>query len=108
MARTNVFSGTKTGGRSENAIEHAFVVCPGGTILPHHLPRQFAPIVNGDVGDVAETTLRSTEITAIRRALQTYDNNRTAAAKALGIHKSTLHRKLRRYGIVNPSRDNEQ
>lgn len=82
----------------ENAIEHAFVLCRDGAIMPRHLPAQFAAAGDGeDVGGGA--TLRDREIAAIREALINNDGNRTAAAHDLGIHKTTLHRKLKSYKL---------
>ena len=87
----------------ENAIEHAFVLCRDRTILPKHLPGQFR---HDDVGEgktvAGSGTMEELEITAIRDALGRHDNNRTKAARALGIHKTTLHRKLRKYNITIP------
>jgi transcriptional regulator with PAS, ATPase and Fis domain len=42
---------------------------------------------------------------AIRAALERTGGNRLAAAKALGIHKTTLFRKLRTLGIDLPEQD---
>ena len=92
----------------ENAIEHAFVVCPGGAILPRHLPRQFVHAVPAGSNETTGATLRNMEITSITTALRAHGNNRTAAARALGIHKSTLHRKIRRYGIDIQSTPSKQ
>jgi len=43
--------------------------------------------------------LRELEIEAIQKALANSGNNKTLAAGLLGIDKSTLHRKIRRYGL---------
>ena len=40
--------------------------------------------------------LRSQELAAIQAALEHHAGNRTAAARELGIHPTTLWRKLRR------------
>ncbi len=81
----------------ENAIEHAFVLCRDGVIMPRHLPAQFAAA--GDKKVTGGTTLRDREIAAIREALIDNDGNRAAAARDLGIHKTTLHRKLKAYKL---------
>jgi transcriptional regulator with PAS, ATPase and Fis domain len=44
-------------------------------------------------------SLEDAEIHAIRKALATADNNRSAAAKLLNIHRSTLLRKIKQYGL---------
>ena len=84
----------------ENLIEHAFVLCDKGRIELKSLPEDFiahAPLtpVRGGMSD----TRRSVEAHAIREALQRNHGNRRAAARELGIHKSTLFRKLKTLGI---------
>jgi len=41
----------------------------------------------------------------IRSALERSGNNRLAAARELGIHKSTLFRKMKKLGIALPEHD---
>ena len=88
----------------ENAIEHAFVLCRESTIMPQHLPDQFRAIHGDATGSTGSTgdTLLEIETAAIREALRRNNNNRTAAARELGIHKTTLHRKLRTWHINIP------
>jgi len=86
----------------ENAIEHAFVMCRDDLILPHHLPEQFRTIYSVP-GSPTGLTLREMEIAAITDALVRNRNNRAAAARELGIHKTTLHRKIRAYEIRLPA-----
>ena len=50
-------------------------------------------------------TLNSTESIAIMNALKRNGYNRLAAARELGMHKSTLFRKIKRLGIVLPEID---
>lgn len=89
----------------ENAVEHAFVLCRDRMILPRHLPAQFRrDDESGGRKPSGERTMEELEIDAIRDALARHGNNRTEAARALGIHKTTLHRKLNRYGIAVPKK----
>jgi PAS domain S-box-containing protein len=89
----------------ENIIEHAFVLCPEGRIevrcLPEHLrtsiPRPLAP-------RRMDTALQSAEARAIMEALEHNQFNRLSAARELGIHKSTLFRKLKALGLRPPLR----
>jgi PAS domain S-box-containing protein len=82
----------------ENAIEHAFVMCHGDEILPEHLPAHItneSQVVNGIVnGDRNEKQV-------ILEALQRHRGNRSKVAEELGVHRSTLWRKLKSYGIVS-------
>jgi transcriptional regulator with PAS, ATPase and Fis domain len=48
-------------------------------------------------------SLEEAERKAIRSALLATGHNRSAAARLLDIHRSTLHRKIRQYGLDEPS-----
>jgi len=81
----------------ENAVEHAFVMCRGETILPEHLPQELsAPQEAVPRG----SPLVSAEQEALRRVLAEHSGNRAAAARQLGVHRSTLWRKLKRHGLA--------
>jgi DNA-binding NtrC family response regulator len=77
-----------------NILERAFILCTGPCIQPEHLP----PGVCAASSDFLDP-LASAEREAIFRALHRHDGNRTRAARDLGIHRSTLLRKMRRYGL---------
>jgi PAS domain S-box-containing protein len=84
----------------ENVIEHAFVLCHEGQIEIHCLPENLRvksprPIAHGKMGEA----VKSTEAQVILDALERNKNNRLAAARELGIHKSTLFRKIKILGI---------
>jgi len=90
----------------ENIIEHAFVLCSAGPIQARHLPGGFATqcMLSGEQDSLTHT-LNSTEAIAITNALKRSRYNRLAAAKELGMHKSTLFRKIKRLGINLPEID---
>jgi PAS domain S-box-containing protein len=90
----------------ENIIEHAFVLCNAGPIQVHHLPGGFAghPLPLNEP-DTLTHTLDSIEAVAILNALKRSRYNRLAVAKELGMHKSTLFRKIKRLGIQLPDID---
>jgi transcriptional regulator with PAS, ATPase and Fis domain len=90
----------------ENIIEHAFVLCGEGRIESLHLPEDFIARVptrtkRGGMSD----TVRAMESQTIREALKRNGYNRLAAARELGIHKSTLFRKMKTLGIPLPEED---
>ena len=89
----------------ENAIEHAFVLCRGTTILPEHLPVQFRELSRTTVRKKHMTTLKEIEETSLVESLRRNRYNRIATARELGIHKSTLYRKIKKYDIELPDRD---
>lgn len=90
----------------ENIIEHAFALCPGGMIEPRHLPEELLPSVEVQVLPTPPTaTFETAERQVILGALERNQWNRLAAAKNLGIHKSTLFRKVKSLSIVLPETD---
>jgi transcriptional regulator with PAS, ATPase and Fis domain len=90
----------------ENIIEHAFVLCSGGLIEFEHLPPELRRRREAEkFAARAGTTLRSMEALHISNALRRSGGNRTAAARELGIHPSTLFRKIKELGIVPPDTD---
>jgi len=84
----------------ENIIEHCFVMCAGEIIENKHLPVSFQKAADTDYADIKKAvTLEEMEKIFISHALKQNNGNRTAAAKQLGIHKSTLFRKLKALNI---------
>ncbi|GAB4347604.1 MAG: sigma 54-interacting transcriptional regulator OrpR [Candidatus Abyssubacteria bacterium] len=84
----------------ENAIEHAFVICRKNIIEVEHLPERILEAArrNGERSS-RPTYGGSSEESIIREALQRNKGNRVKTAKELGMHRSTLWRKMERYGI---------
>jgi PAS domain S-box-containing protein len=91
----------------QNAVEHAFVLCSGRLIKPEHLPHWLSPATGQAAGAAPEApaTLEDLERYCIQAALRQNNNNRLATARQLGIHKSTLFRKIRKLGIQLPETD---
>ena len=87
----------------ENAIEHAFVLCRGSQILLEHLPAQFRKDALDTLSSREEgLTLREIETLAVTEALKRNNWNKAATARELGIGRSTLDRKIAKYGILLP------
>lgn len=90
----------------ENVIERSFILCSEGLIGIQHLPDELT--AHGlsqrfDSGMKVSRDLLETQ--SIRSALEKNAFNRLAAAKELGIHKSTLFRKMKKLGIAFPKRN---
>jgi PAS domain S-box-containing protein len=84
----------------ENIIEHSFVLCEGEIIEEKHLPSSVRPVSKSEDSKVGETTsLKQMEVVLITEALRRNKGNKAAAAKELGINKSTLFRKLKIFNI---------
>ncbi len=82
-----------------NAIERAVVLARGTVIEAHDLPQRITrpaltPLPSG-AEEVAP--LEEIERKAILVTLERFNNNKTHAARALGISLKTLHNKLKRY-----------
>jgi PAS domain S-box-containing protein len=90
----------------ENIIEHAFVLCANGNILPQHLPDEFISqtLTSADHNNLGNE-LKSAEARVIIDALKRNNYSRLAAAHDLGLHKSTLFRKIKKLEITLPKID---
>lgn len=88
----------------QNIVEHAFVLCRGSLIEKEHLPRWLHATTRPPSLGHGQT-LKEMERIFISDALQRHHGNRQAAAKALGIHTSTLFRKAAALGIELPEED---
>jgi len=88
----------------ENILEHAYVLAGTDRIEVSDLPDWFRARVRGSHTD-RPSAVGAFETRLIREALERCGGNRTAAARELGMHKTTLHRKIRKLGIEPPTRD---
>jgi PAS domain S-box-containing protein len=84
----------------ENVIERAFAVCPGNQLGIKCLPQSLSNLV---APSQAPQNIRSarkiTESQTIINALKQNNYNCLAAAHELGIHKTTLYRKIKQLDI---------
>ena len=84
----------------ENLVERCFVVCRQGLLELSHLPDHWlAGKRTAQEASGLDQMLGHVESQAIIAALRKHGNNRSQAAKELGMHRSTFFRKLRRLGI---------
>lgn len=90
----------------ENVIERAFVLSSAGQIGIEHLPVELtARAETTRSGPGIRKARELLEAETIRKAIDKAGGNRSAAAKELGIHKTTLFRKLKQLGINPPEQD---
>ncbi|MDP3098606.1 MAG: sigma 54-interacting transcriptional regulator [Syntrophales bacterium] len=87
----------------QNIIEHAFILCKSGLIAPHHLPENLClPRGMESSGRNETMNMKDLEAVFITNMLRRHQWNRIKTAKALGIHKSTLFRKIKALRIQIP------
>ncbi len=95
----------------ENAVERAAILCLGDYVSERELPLAVSNALktgdepSADAGQPAAEpesvgmTLDELERAAILRTLQETGDNKSEAARRLGITRATLHNKLRRYDV---------
>ena len=90
----------------QNAVERAVILCTGDLITGPELPasitgaaEQAAPIPETAEASLAGLSLEALERRAIEDTLRQTEDNKSEAARRLGITRATLHNKLRKYGL---------
>jgi DNA-binding NtrC family response regulator len=92
-----------------NMVERLVVLCEGGRIRGGDVARELSPFVPGSVAPVtlASNTLveqrGAAERDALLTALAHAKNNRTLAARLLGVSRRTLYNKLEEHRILSES-----
>lgn len=85
----------------ENILEHALIICQKGSIKWDHLPDYLhqPPLATTmvPVGRIEEDL--SAEAQRILTVLRRHNGHRSQSARDLGINRTTLWRKIRRYGL---------
>ncbi len=94
----------------QNFVERLIVLAEGNALTAEHVRRELSrqpaaspPSAPAGAAPGAETTLdeqrRATEKEALLQALQRANDNRTVAARLLGISRRTLYNKLQEHGL---------
>jgi transcriptional regulator with GAF, ATPase, and Fis domain len=78
-----------------NALERAAILCQGGLITGEHLSFRFTRLV----APQRPSTLSDIERRTIEQVLHEADGNKSKAARRLGITRTQLHFRLRKYGL---------
>jgi DNA-binding NtrC family response regulator len=80
----------------DHTLERAVLMAQGGTIRAVDLGLRLPP---GPATRLEELPLEEVERLLIRKALERHDGNVSHAAKALGLSRSALYRRLQHYGL---------
>ena len=93
----------------ENVIERAFVICRSGLIRREHLPAYLCSFGNADASETAPlNSLHQVEASFLMNALRRNGWSRQKTARQLGIHKTTLFRKMKSLGLSAPLPSSER
>lgn len=84
----------------ENIIEHAFVLCRSSIIGVNDLPNHLRPAKSSP--EAPSASFDDLETGFIKEALRKNNWNRLKTAAQLGVHKTTLWRKMKKLGIKTP------
>ncbi len=87
-----------------NAVEHAVLMCHGEVVEPVHLPQALSLGPEGEEAGspAAPGRLLDQERQLIQSTLDKVGWNKYRAAQLLGVARSTLYSKIRKYGLKPP------
>ena len=92
----------------KNALESVASICPEGHITmddihllypSNEVPRVLTQMAEPDSDATLDEQVRALEIRLLKKALATTQDNRTQAAKQLGLSRQGLIKKIERYGL---------
>ena len=90
----------------ENILEHALIICQEDKILPTHLPEYLQ--VRSPAGPTMPTAAVRDRVSSDNKerdkllaTLQRHGWHRSKSARALGIDRTTLWRKMKKYGLLD-------
>jgi transcriptional regulator of acetoin/glycerol metabolism len=86
----------------ENILEHALILCQECSLRRKHLPEyllQPLPAFGTRTGKAVAPGSADQECKRIQAALRRHNSNRSLAARHLGMDRSTLWRKMKKYQL---------
>ncbi len=91
----------------ENIMERAFILCRGHVVKPEHLPPELLEKISASGAGrkdapVPKSPLVDAEAKTILDVLRKHNGNQLKAAAELGVHRTTLWRKMKKYGLNFP------
>jgi DNA-binding NtrC family response regulator len=83
----------------QHSIERAVILSNGSVLQPEDF--NFAPVTQKEDGQLSldQYNLEEVEKLLIRKVLKKYNGNITQAASELGLTRSSLYRRLEKYGL---------
>jgi DNA-binding NtrC family response regulator len=97
----------------ENAVRRAVILCRNGRLSANQLPPAVLlsrrnevaqPVTAQSQGSTLDHYVAMTEREIIEDALRKNRNRKSEAARSLGISRVTLYNKMRKYGMLRPTR----
>jgi transcriptional regulator with GAF, ATPase, and Fis domain len=87
-----------------NAIERAVILCDGGLVTREHLPAAVSRTDGGSAAASDGLPLGAVERDLVVKALAKAKNNKSHAAKLLGLTRGQLYSLMRRHGLTDAKR----
>jgi PAS domain S-box-containing protein len=85
-----------------NAIEYAFVLCPGGGIGINHLPVKIASGIKDADKSASPSPQKTDRKEELIKILRETGGNRSETARRLGISRVTVWKRMKKYEINTP------
>jgi DNA-binding NtrC family response regulator len=97
----------------ENVVERAVILSPGDFIIPESLPAQLRgggrQVIVDDLGNLTlDQAIDQAERRILLETLESLNWNRQVTARSLGISRTTLFNKMRRFDLVDPRRSSRE
>ena len=83
----------------QHALERAVILSSGNVLQPEDFNLNVSPIKEEGQLNLEQYNLEEVEKLLIRKVLKKYNGNITQAASELGLTRSSLYRRLEKYGL---------